>query len=48
MNIIRGIHFTCGLWRVVAQTPSGDFLVITRPNRQEALEEAQLASPEPA
>jgi len=48
MNTICTIQPTGGLWRVVARTPDGYLLVISRPTREEAVEEALRAEPEPA
>ena len=47
-NTICDIQPTHGLWRVVARTPSGNLLVISRPTREEAVKEAIRAEPEPA
>lgn len=47
-NTICDIQPTHGLWRVVARTPDGYLLVISRPTREEAVKEALQAEPEPA
>lgn len=47
-NIICDIQPISGLWRVVARTPGGHLLVISRPDREDAVREALLAEPEPA
>jgi len=48
MNTICDIQPTYGFWRVVARTPDGYLLVISRPTQDEAVKEALRAEPEPA
>ncbi len=47
-NTICAIQPMNGHWHVVARTPDGYLLVVSRPDREEAVQEALRAEPEPA